>query len=55
MLDRHPFQGAVRGDERFRRRGVGEARIIPEDEERRVREPLVGALRSRIIEQPGDE
>ena len=29
--------------------------MIPEEEERRVREPLVGALRSGIVEQPGDE
>jgi len=52
VLDRDPFQVAVRSDERFRGRGVGEARMIPEEEERRVREPLAGALRSRIIEQP---
>ena len=43
VLDRDPFQVAVRGDERFCGRGVGEARMIPEEEECRVREPLVGA------------
>ena len=46
---------AVRGDERIRGRGVGEARMVAEEEECRVREPLVGALRSRIVEQPGHE
>ena len=33
VRDRDPFQMAVRRDEPVRGRGVGEARMIPEDEE----------------------
>jgi hypothetical protein len=55
VLDRDPFQVAIGGDERLRSLRVGEARMIPEDEERRVREPPVGVFRSGIVEQPGDE
>ena len=52
VLDRDPFQVAVRGDERFRGRWVGEARMIPEEEERRVREPLVGASARGSLSNP---
>jgi hypothetical protein len=34
VLDRDPFRVGARGDQRFRGRGVGEARMIPKDEER---------------------
>ena len=54
-LDRDPFEVAVRRDEPIRGRGVGEARMVPKEEERRIREPLVGAFRPGIVEQPGNE
>ena len=55
MLDRDPFQVAVRGDECFCSRGVGEARMVPEDQQRRGREPPIGCLRPRVAEQAGHE
>ena len=36
VIDRDPFQVDVRGDQSFRGGGVSEARMVPEDEERRV-------------------